>query len=211
MGKEALVVERNILFKDKYFQGFLSVDEYDFLSLILEYFEYHLRGDELENNNLLQQIIPYVWIVNPIERKVFAYRRASGKQNYREIRLMNKVSCGVGGHIDREDLVKVEDVIIRAMMRELQEEVVMSNYPKPKIVGYLNDDSDGVGKVHFGVVALVEVHEDVKKGDDEMVEGKFYSIDGLERLFSDSNVEVESWTRISWPFVKGYLKSLNYR
>ena len=211
MGKEALVVERNILFKDKYFQGFLSVDEYDFLSLILEYFEYHLRGDELENNNLLQQIIPYVWIVNPIERKVFAYRRASGKQNYREIRLMNKVSCGVGGHIDREDLVKVEDVIIRAMMRELQEEVVMSNYPKPKIVGYLNDDSDSVGRVHFGIVAVVEVNGDVKKGDDEMVEGKFYSIDELERLFSDSNVEVESWTRISWPFVKGYLKSLNYR
>jgi len=208
MGKEALVIRRDLLFREKYFQGFLSSEKYDFISLILEYFEYHPRGDELENNNLLQQIIPYVWIVNLKEKKIFAYRRASGKHNYQETRLMNKVSCGVGGHIDREDN---DNPIENAMMRELMEEVVMSNYPKPKIVGYLNDDSDSVGRVHFGIVAVVEVNGDVKKGDDEMVEGKFYSIDELERLFSDSNVEVESWTRISWPFVKGYLKSLNYR
>ncbi len=208
MGKEALIIRRDLLFRENYFQGFLSSEKYDFISLILEYFEYHSRGDELENNSDLQQIIPYVWIVNLKEKKVFAYKRASGKENYKETRLMNKWSCGVGGHIDKEDLVEAEDVIIRAMMRELQEEVLMISYSEPKIIGYLNDDSDSVGKVHFGVVAIAETNEEVDKGDKEMAEGRFFSIDELEKLFSDSNVDVEKWTRISWPFVKDYLNRI---
>lgn len=205
MGKEALVVKRDVLFKEKEFHGFLPSDNFDFIPLILDNFEYHARGEELENNSGLQQIIPYVWIVNPLERKVFAYKRASGKQNYSETRLMNKISCGVGGHIDREDS---GNPIENAMMRELMEEVSMKEYPKPIILGYLNDDSDSVGKVHFGVVALAETIEDVAKGDDEMTEGRFYSISELEEMFNDPSNEVESWTRISWPFVKDYLQKL---
>ncbi len=205
MGKEALIVERNILFKEKYFQGFLPINEYDFISLILENVRYFSRGDELENNEGLQQIIPYVWIVNPKEKKVFAYKRASGKRNYRETRLMNKISCGVGGHIDKEDS---DNPIESAMIRELKEEVIMKKYPNPKIIGFLNDDSDEVGKVHFGIIAIAETKSNVRKGDNEMSEGKFYSVEELERIFNDNKINVEAWTRISWPFVKKYLKSL---
>ena len=205
MAKEALVVKRDILFGGKYFEGFLNVVDYDFISDILDNYQYHPRGEDLENNNSLQQIIPYVWIINPSSKKVFVYKRASGKQNYSEIRLMNKISCGVGGHIDREDS---DNPIENAMMRELMEEVKMKEYPKPKIVGYLNDDSDSVGKVHFGIVALAETLEDVKKGDNEMAEGRFYSISEFEEIFNDTEYEVESWTRLSWPFVKDYLNKL---
>ncbi len=205
MGKEALIIKRGILFEDKYFEGFLPCDNYDFIPLILNNYEYHARGDELENNEKLQQIIPYVWIVNSKDKKVFAYKRASGKQNYSEERLMNKISCGVGGHIDREDS---DNPIENAMIRELMEEVKMKSYPKPKIIGYLNDDSDSVGKVHFGVVAIAETLEDVSKGDNEMAEGRFYSVSELDEMFSDSRYEVESWTKLSWPFVKDYLNGL---
>ena len=202
MGKEALVVKRDLVFREKKFQGFLSSLEHDYMTIILNNYEYHTSGDELENNAFLKQIIPYVWIVNLNEKKVFAYRRASGKQNYGETRLMNKISCGVGGHIDREDS---DNPIENAMMRELKEEVKMKNYPKPKIVGYLNDDSDSVGKVHLGIVAIAETSDEVEKGDDEMVEGRFYSASELEDLFKNPEYEVESWTRLSWPFVKDYL------
>lgn len=205
MAKEALIVKRDFLFKDKYFEGFLPVNEYDFIPIILENFEYHLRGEELENNSALQQIIPYVWIIKPKEKRVFAYKRASGKQNYQETRLMNKVSCGVGGHIDREDS---DDPIQRAMMRELMEEVSIVKYPQPKVIGYLNDDSDSVGKVHFGVVAIAETTEDVKKKDNEMVHGQFYSIEKLEAILSNPKNDVEKWTRFSWPFVKDYLNKI---
>lgn len=205
MGKEVLIVKREILFEDKYFEGFLDAEEHDYISKVLENYEYHIRGDELENNEKLQQIIPYVWIVNSFKKQVFAYKRASGKQNYSEERLMNKISCGVGGHIDREDS---DNPIENAMMRELMEEIIMNKYPKPIIIGYLNDDSDSVGKVHFGVVAIAETLEDVKKRDNEMAEGRFYSVFELEEIFSDSRYEVESWTRLSWPFVRDYLNRL---
>ncbi len=202
MGKEALIVKRDILFKEKYFHGFLTADDYEFIPIILDNYEYHFRGDGLENNSALQQIIPYVWIINPREKKVFVYKRASGKQNYNETRLMNKVSCGIGGHIDREDSA---NPIENAMIRELMEEIKMENYPKPKIIGYLNDDSDSVGKVHFGIVAIAETFEDVKKGDKEMAEGKFYNVEEFEKILNDSKNEIESWTRLSWPFIRDYL------
>ena len=208
MGKEALIVKRDILFKEKQFQGFSKKEEYDFIPIILGNFEYYLRGDDLENNINLQQIIPYVWIVNLNEKKVFAYKRASGKQNYSEERLMNKISCGVGGHVDKEDLISKGGVIIKAMMRELMEEVKMKKYPKPKIIGFLNDDADSVGRVHFGIVAIAETKEAVNKRDSEMTHGQFYSVDELEKLFADPANEVENWTKMSWPFVKGYLKSI---
>lgn len=205
MGKEALVVRRDILFREKYFQGFLPLEEYDFLNLILNSFEYSSRGDELENNESLQQVIPYVWIINPKEKKIFAYKRASEKQNYRESRLMNKISCGIGGHIDGEDS---DNPIQKAMMRELMEEVNMEQYPEPRIVGFLKDDSNSVGKVHFGIVAIAETIGKVLKGDHEMSECRFYNISELEKLFNDPQSEIESWTRLSWPFVKNYLQKI---
>ena len=204
MAKEALVVDREILFSENYFQGFISSEEKNFINIILNNYTYRPRGDDLENNSQLQQIVPYVWIVNPKIKQVFIYKRASN-QNYSEKRLRNKWSCGIGGHIDREDS---KDPIINAMMRELREEVLMLNYPKPKIVGYLKDDKTEVGKVHFGIVAIAETQNEVKKNDEEMVECFFMSIPEFESLLKNPENDIESWTRLSWPFVKNYLESM---
>lgn len=203
MGKEALVVPRAILFKERYFNGFLSASECDYLASILANHTYHARGEELERNESLQQIIPYVWIVNPKTQEVFLYRRAGGT-NYSEKRLHHKVSGGIGGHIERQD---ASNPIYEGMMRELREEVTMENYPAPRIIGYLNDDSDSVGKVHFGVVALAETTSSVLKGDDEMSEGRFYTLKEAEALLSDPLMDVEPWTRLSWPIVKEFILS----
>lgn len=202
--KEALVVKREALFQERSFQGFLPAYEYNFIDVILREHDYHPRGDLLEHNELLQQVIPYVWIVNPREKKVFAYRRAAN-ESYSEKRLRNKWSCGLGGHIEREDS---GSPIEAAMMRELMEEVKMALYPKPRIVGYVNDDCGDVEKVHFGVVAIAETTGDVQKGDEEMAEGRFFGIQELEALFAHPDNQVEAWTLLSWPYVKGYLLSL---
>ena len=77
------------------------------------------------------------------------------------------------------------------------------------LFGYLNDDSNDVGKVHFGIVAIAETTEDVRKGDNEMVHGNFYSVGELEKIFSDSENNVETWTQLSWPFVRDYVNSLD--
>ena len=204
---DILVVSRENLFAGRYFQGFISSDDNNYIESILKNFEYRERNEELENNPEFQQIIPYVWIINTVLKKVFAYRRASGKER-KERRLVNKWSCGVGGHIDRDTEEGAKDPIFQAMMREMKEEVIMTKYPKPRVIGFLNDDSDSVGKVHFGVVAVAETTENVLKGSQEMAEGNFYSIDEVEKLFTNPDNDIEKWTRISWPFVKDYLSKL---
>jgi predicted NUDIX family phosphoesterase len=204
MGKEALVVKREVLFGNKYFEGFMPQKEHDFISVILKNHHYHPRGDELEHNADLQQVIPYVWIINPKTKEVFAYRRANNDK-YAEARLRNKWSCGLGGHIERSDN---GNPINTAMMRELREEISMEKYPVPNIVGYLNDDQGDVERVHFGVVAIAETLGDVQKGDEEMAEGRFFSISGIEALFADPKNDIEKWTLMSWPFVREYLTSL---
>ena len=201
MPKEALVVKREILFKDKYFQGFMAKKEFDYLPIILKNYSYHERGDLLENDQTLQQIIPYILIVNTKEKKILAYKRANN-DNYSEKRLRNKWSIGIGGHIERKD---DKNPIDGGMMRELMEEVSMKNYSVPEIIGFIKDDKGDVEKVHFGVAALLETVEEVTKGDDEMVHCAFYGVDEFETLLKNPENELEGWSKIAWPVIKEYL------
>lgn len=207
MVREVLAVKREILFGDKEFQGFVSIGDRNFLRIILDNFEFKERTDELEHNKDFKQIIPYVWIIDPETKKVFAYRRASNEA-YSEVRLRNKWSGGIGGHIDKETEEKAANPIMDAMNRELREEVSMERYPNPVIVGFVNYEGGDVERVHFAVVAIAETIENVKKGDDEMAECGFYSVDELEEMFSDENNQFEWYTKLSWPFVKDYVMSM---
>ena len=211
MGKEALIVDRDTLFNGKEFQGFKHVGELDYLSVILGNHRYHDRGEGLESNSSLQQIIPYIWIVNKLEKRVFLYKRKANEKpegEFQETRYLNKYSGGVGGHIDKDTEEESENPIAQGMLRELNEEVefVGQEYPIPKIVGYVNDDSDEIGKVHFGVVAIAHAEGDVR-AKEELGESRFYSVEEVDKLFGDENNEVEGWTKISWPFVKRYLEN----
>ena len=72
MVKHALVVKREDLFDgEKAFEGFKRAEEKDYLGIIAKKYFYHPRGDALENDESLLQIIPYVWFVNPEKRMVF--------------------------------------------------------------------------------------------------------------------------------------------
>lgn len=213
MGKEALVVPRELLFKDKYFQGFLDVEDHDFLTSVLQYHSYYPRGNALEANETLQQVIPYVWIVNPITKKVFLYKRVLNQNKkdgeYKETRYLNKYSGGVGGHIDRDTDERSFDPIQAAMMRELREEVSMGEYPEPFIVGFLNDDTDSLGKVHFGIVAIAETLGSVTCKDAEgLASGAFYSVAEVDALLANPENEFETWTPLSWPKIKTYIQQL---
>lgn len=212
MGKEALVVKREVLFGHKYFQGFIDRKEHDFISTINSNFSYHPRGEVLEMNPELQQIIPYVWILNPQRKQAFLYKRVingNDSKEFKETRYLNKYSGGVGGHIDRDTEEGSSNPIEHAMMRELREEVVISSYPKPEIVGFLNDEGDSLGRVHFGLVAIAKTTHEVKTREGEgLAEGKFYSIHEIDHLFKDPENQIEGWTKLSWPFVKNYLERL---
>lgn len=203
MPEEILVIPRSILFAEKQFEGFCPISEKNFLNTILACSEYKERAP-MEINPEFQQPIPYVWIINPKTRRVFIYKRSGGGG---EGRLHNKYSGGVGGHIDKITEAGSRNPIADAMMRELKEEVAMTNYPTPKFVGFINDDSNEVGQVHFGVVAIAETEEPVRPIM-HMAEGDFQPIEEIEKIFSDPNNNIEPWTQISWPFVKSYVESL---
>jgi len=212
MGKEALIVERETLFGGDEFQGFLPLEGRDFISLILKNHRYYPRGEELESDRSLQQIIPYIWIVNPEKKEVFLYKRKLNTKKdgeFKEQRYLGKYSGGVGGHIDKDTEEGTDNPIMQAMMRELQEETKIVNYPTPEIVGYINDDSNELGEVHFGLVAIAETKNEVRAQEEEgLKEGNFHTIEETEEIFNNSKNEIESWTKISWPFIKSYLKSL---
>lgn len=207
MRKEALVVPREALFKEKYFEkGFLPKEEYDYIPIALKNYHYEFRSDELESDFSLKQIITYVLIINPWTKKVFAYRRSGNEKYYSEKRLYNKWSCGVGGHIERQD---DSDPIGASARRELQEEVIMEKYPEPKIVGFVNDDTGDIEKYHFGIVAIAETDEDkISMGDGEIEEGRFMTIKEVEDLVKNPENKVELWTLEVIPYLRKYLESL---
>ena len=203
MGDDILVVPRDVLFGDGDFEGFISADKKNYFDIILKNFEYRLRTKDLENDRIWQQPIPYVWLINPETKKVFLYKRSTTGN---EGRLYNKFSGGVGGHIDKKEIVVGKgNPIMQAMMRELEEETIIVEYPTPKIVGYINYNS-GVEDVHFGIVAIGETTEDVKPAED-MAHGKFYSIAEADQIIANPKNDIEKWTKACWSFVRDYLLS----
>jgi predicted NUDIX family phosphoesterase len=115
--------------------------------------KYMDRG-EAETNPNFKQLIPYCVIMN--DALFFAYQRGSKGG---ETRLHTKWSIGVGGHINPGDTDG--DSYQRALERELNEEVYLQpgDIDYTRLVGMLYDDSNEVGRVHFGMVHLVVLNE----------------------------------------------------
>ena len=193
------------LFKDKYFEGFLSNEEYDYDKIIHEKYEFVKRGPA-ETNFEMKQPIAYCILVNPELKKVYFYQRGSG-ENYNEKRLAGKISIGVGGHIEKQD---VEDPLLGSAVREVKEEVEYNgNLSEPKILGYINDDSEEVGKVHFGIAYIFETDSTVIKPKDvEMFDGELINVGEFEKKLNDSNLVIEGWTTILGPKIIDYVKNL---
>ncbi len=102
-----------------------------------------------EKDPNFKQLIPYCVLI--LANKVFVYRRTN-KGN--ESRLHDRFSIGVGGHISPIDGLGKE-AYSAAMRRELEEEVSWMGNVHDEMVGLIYDDSDEVGKVHFGIVQTI--------------------------------------------------------
>lgn len=194
--KMIMVVDRVLLFADEYFQGFSPSDTIDYERTILDNYHYEKRS-LAEKDSALKQPIAYCLIINPKTKKVFAYKRSSKPGQYDERRLRGKWSWGIGGHIDKVDLE--DDNPIRAsLLREIDEEINISNMSEPKILGYINDDETSVGQVHFGLLYLINTTaEEIEPKDAEIASGEFLTLDQLEQIYNSPNVSVEGWSIIA--------------
>lgn len=195
-----MVVARKKLFDKDYFQGFEKHGKTDFEKKILDNFGYMRRGS-VENDPNFKQPIAYVIIANKKSKRIFAYQR-SADQNYTDKRLRGKWSWGIGGHIERID-EKSENPILASLGRELKEETSLNEKITPKVLGYINDDSNDVGKVHFGILYLVETDQnDIKLLGSEAQKCEMLSIEELDKICNSEEYSVEDWSKIALTTLK---------
>lgn len=151
LDEEILVVPRADLLFAGPFRGVRrdGLDEY--LVRIRRHALFRRRGD-VEDDPSVKQIIPYL-IVRSGGRIMLFQRTAAGGEG----RLHGLFSIGIGGHIARQDVAGAPDIVEAGLRRELHEELAVEGAWSARFVGVLNDDDNPVGRVHFGLVHVVDV------------------------------------------------------
>lgn len=133
-----LVVKTNELFNDAQpaFQGFTQHITLPQL--------HHQPRHLMEDDPSYKQLVSYVVCESP-NGEILMYKRLKGSG---EQRLHHKLSIGVGGHMN--PIPNSQNELYDNAIRELQEEIGTTT--SIEHIGYINDDSNDVGKVHLGVV-----------------------------------------------------------
>jgi predicted NUDIX family phosphoesterase len=186
--ERVLCFERKLLEELGVFQG-LSLEVEKYLPVVTAPSNIlYLNRSDAEQDQRYKQLIPYVLVI--CQGKILRYRRGRGGQ---ETRLHGLYSVGLGGHISEEDhgLFSHDRGYQDGMRRELMEEVAIEDVQETP-VALINDDSTGVGYVHFGVVHVVPVKdENVAGGRSGIVAPEFVPM--AEAL--EDPAEYESWSQ----------------
>jgi predicted NUDIX family phosphoesterase len=183
--EEILVVPREHLM-NKPVHGF-ALGPSEYMSQIDRHGSFR-RREQVEDDPSFKQIIPYL-IVRHTDR-LFLFQRSAGGN---EERLRGLFSIGVGGHINRGDVVGATDLVAAGLRRELDEELVIHGAWRARLVGVLNDDSNAVGRVHFGLVHVVDVESpDVAIRESEALTGRMASREDVLAVRD----QMETWSRL---------------
>jgi predicted NUDIX family phosphoesterase len=150
-----------------------------------------MRRGDAEDDPTYKQPIPYAVLKKGDE--VFAYRRLSGGG---EARLHNQISLGVGGHVNAIDGLSFGEIIKENLKRELEEELYIGQEDfNVNVIGLINDDENEVGKVHIGLLAVIELNGDteVSVRETDQLEGFWLHLDELQ--YQDIYNSLESWSK----------------
>jgi predicted NUDIX family phosphoesterase len=142
-----------------------------------------------ETDSSLKQVIPYCVLMR--NDSIFTMRR---KERGGEARLFNKFSIGVGGHINPVD--GAQDPLLAGLMRELEEEVVFDGAVDLEALGIINDETEEVGSVHFGLVYGVRPEGEVRVRETDQLEGRWAQIEELEGRLAEERDSFESWSAL---------------
>jgi predicted NUDIX family phosphoesterase len=136
------------------FQGLCrDVERYAPILLDPAHFTF-LPRSQAEDDPSFKQLIPYA--VLKYRDQIFCYTRGQGGG---EKRLRALRSIGIGGHINPIDHVSGEHPYRLGMLREVAEEVAIETTYRETCLGFINDDSLPVGRVHLGIVHLFDLEE----------------------------------------------------
>ncbi|MCA9378838.1 NUDIX domain-containing protein [Candidatus Dojkabacteria bacterium] len=180
----------------KGFAKFGSTGKYD---EIVEQATTGRRGD-LEENPEFKQIIPYL-VLQDDQGRILYYTRAVGTG---EQRLHHKLSIGVGGHVEIEDIDDAEETIMHALKREVREEIGEGiEISEPEALGIIYRDDTPVDQVHIGVLFLAQITSGNIDPDPEAIaEAKLVSPEEFGAMMTSGNYDPETWTKIAWEYLQ---------
>jgi len=186
-----LVVPRHVFDRLGAFEG-LSFEPQRYMASFLDpACNRFLPRGAAENDPTHKQLIPYL-VIRHGDRVLCYTRGKSGG----EARLHARMSIGIGGHINDGDTQAAHfdgRAYFRAVERELHEELEIPGGYRQRIAALLNDDSNEVGRVHLGVVHLVEVDSPEIRPREEAISGLRFA--SAEELVPQRD-RLESWSRI---------------
>ena len=214
MNEQILVVTREKLFDGKPLPYGFGNNDLDGLIKRIYANAYFIDRPKAENDPSLKQIIPYIMVT--YKDKIYTLHRQTTQT---EKRLHNKYSIGVGGHINPvgnnqslptevgtppagagyanpklQTKSQIDGIIEKGLERELHEELSVQCAYQYKLAGYLNDDTNDVGKVHFGMVYRLEVKDEAKVevAEKDMMAGEFMKATEIEKLYPT----LETWSQL---------------
>lgn len=193
--EKILVVKKNILFSFQVTNGLKSIDFNQYQKLITRHKEFLWRS-KMEQDSSYKQIIPYLIFTH--DDKYFLMKR---KSTASEVRLQNKYSLGIGGHIRKDDIKGAG--IIDWAEREFKEEIKYDGTYKIEPIGLLNDESNAVGQVHTGFVFLLHGSSDKIAIRDEHKEGNLFTFEECLGLYN----QMENWSQIVINYLRTTLQT----
>jgi predicted NUDIX family phosphoesterase len=171
--------------------GFFAADQSALLDRISEGTVFLDRA-LAEEDESFKQIIPYAAVTHG--GRVLTHRRMAKSG---EARLREKRSIGFGGHINDTDVTAGvrTHLVLSGMIRELNEEVFIPGIRSLKLVGFVNDDSTPVNRVHLGIVFVVESASDhFVVNEPDQIQAEWSSPSEIDSWFES----LESWSQIVW-------------
>jgi len=186
-----LVVRRSLLESLGIFQGLqFEVDRY-LTAMLSRENNFFAARSSAETDPSLKQIIPYAILASG--GKVLRYKR--GKKSG-EKRLVAKGSIGIGGHMndhDEELFALDREAYLAGVQREIDEEVIVERPLQNRIVALINDDSNEVGRLHLGVVHVLDLARPTVEKRESMILGiEFLTPDQLRA----ERETLETWSQI---------------
>lgn len=155
---------------------------------------FFVERERAERTPAWKQVIPYSLVVCG-ERVMLVRRTRSGG----DARLHDKLSIGIGGHINPEDLDATDPEAAKPLdagtRRELDEELGVRGAYEIRRIGLINDDSNPVGAVHVGVVQVITLEAPVEVRERNRLEGRLVALDEIERLHA-GGADFETWSKL---------------
>lgn len=191
-----MVFPTTLLNEIGYFQG-LSFDIGKYLNRIFaQGICTAMKRDKAELDENYKQIVNYVLVLQ--QDILFSYKR--GKK-LGEARLFENYSIGIGGHISSDDpylfssnkISLALELITESVKREIKEEIGLEDGYDLNIEALINDDTNAVGKVHFGIIFLAKIIDNQKIEKEQSInDAKFRTIQEIK----NNSEKYENWSKI---------------